>query len=106
MSNYKGVTMSKSLVLFIGLFAGSYSMACSYDSECAIGATCVKNNSYDLHGVCVEKFGLGSRAKDRGSRPSGYGNRAGDPCSFDSQCGIGGRCLKGSTYSTSGTCSN
>ncbi len=78
-------------------------LGCSFNTDCSIGSSCVKSG-YSIYGVCVGQKYNNNPAPDRGAKAYGYGNKAGDSCSFNTDCSVGGQCLK-SGYSIYGTCS-
>lgn len=104
------------------LMMGSYSAyACQFDTDCNVGSKCVKQGA-NLYGSCVGGLSPGN-ANDRkpiydpldlnrgwGNKSTGdarHGNRdadgtRGDTCSFDIDCGPGGKCVNRSGIH--GTC--
>lgn len=96
------------LILLLGI--SGQTLACQFDTDCGVGKTCVKSG-YSIYGSCVGPKYDNKRTPDlefdspyRYKAPS-YGNdKRGESCSFDTQCGVGKKCLK-SGYSIYGTCS-
>jgi hypothetical protein len=99
------------LVIFM---VASPSYACQFDTDCNVGSQCLKQG-YSINGACVGGLNPGN-ANDRepvynpldlnsgsGNTSTGdarRGNRDsdgtyGDTCSFDVDCGPGGKCAKG-----------
>ncbi len=82
-------------VLFALLLFASPAMACSFDTDCEIGSRCLKASG-SLYGVCA--FGLSpGNANDRQPvySPLDLNRTYGNTCSFDMDCGLGSRCVKG-----------
>ena len=71
-------------------------IACSFDTDCAIGSKCLKASG-QLYGSCVGGMNPGN-SNDR--RPTRYfpdlTGKKGNTCSWDTDCGIGGQCFKSS----------
>lgn len=92
--------MKSLLVCFTVLFAGAAG-ACSFDTDCAVGSQCVKQGG--LYGSCVGGMSPGN---NNDSAPVRYTNdisgKKGNTCSYDTDCGVGGQCVKGSGLN--GTC--
>lgn len=95
----------KKILLFILVSYSMSSMACSFDTDCNVGSKCMKEG-YNIYGVCVGGLSPGNSndtepVYDSMDMNGTYGNT----CSFDTDCGVGGRCIKESGYIT-GTCLN
>ncbi len=89
--------------------------ACQFDTDCQPGSTCIKSG-YQLYGACVGGISPGN-SNDRqpvyntfdlnkntwDTKKDNDNGTYGDTCSFDLDCGIGGRCAK-SSGSIRGTC--
>lgn len=90
------------LAAFITLFATSV-FACQYDTDCAVGSKCVKAE-YQINGICAGGLKPGN---DNDRKPvqdmMNRSSKTGNTCSYDTQCGIGGKCYKES-YSIKGVC--
>ena len=96
----------KKLILGSFIFFSFEAFACKNDFDCSMGAKCVISG-YSLNGVCVEDYKYQNK-KSKDSNPYGYGyqpprSKAGQSCSFSTECGVGGQCLK-SGSSLYGTC--
>ncbi len=83
-------------VLIVTLFMVPTAIACKFDTDCAVGSRCQKLNALD--GVCVGGMRPGN---DNDRKPKEWidfnkpGNKkTGNTCSFDTDCGVGGRCAK------------
>lgn len=71
-------------------------LACSFNTDCSVGSKCVKQSG-GIYGVCVGGLNPGNSSDDRPARffPDINGTY-GKTCQFDTQCGPGGNCIKGS----------
>jgi len=111
------------LVAALSFQFSTVALACQFDTDCNVGSRCEKDIS-SIYGVCVGGMNPGN-ANDRqpvydpldlnrGFRSGSTGDARGfgqdsngtygDTCSFDTDCGIGSRCVK-ENYSITGTCS-
>jgi len=72
------------------------SFACSFDTDCNVGSKCVKSPGA-IYGICVGGLNPGNSydTKPKKFFPDLNGTY-GDTCSFDTDCGPGGKCIKGS----------
>lgn len=95
--------MKRIIVLTVILFASIWggAIACSFDADCSPGSSCVKNGG--LYGVCVGGIEPGN-SNDRTpvSAPLDTNHTYGNTCDFNTDCGPGSTCVKGSGIS--GTC--
>lgn len=83
------------LAAFIAFTAGP-AMACSFNTDCNVGSTCMKQRS-SMEGVCVGGMSPGRPDDSRQSRaPTAWQNQQshGGQCSFSTDCGAGSMCLK------------
>lgn len=109
------VKIYRTVFLIFLVSSASSSYACRFDTDCNVGSKCVKQSG--MNGACVGGLNPGN-ANDknpvynpldlnRGSSRNGSTGDArsgkmdadgthGDTCSFDTDCGPGSQCLKGS----------
>ena len=85
------------LVFITLVLVSQYSMACLNTADCTGGARCVKEDG-ELYGECTGGFAPG-RSNDSGQNETTYhkNTNTGNTCSYDYECGAGGRCRKGSS---------
>lgn len=83
-------------LLAVTAFLPSSALACSFDTDCQPGSRCVKGSGA-LYGVCAGGLYPGN-SNDRAPvySPLDPNRTYGNTCSFDTDCGPGSRCLKGS----------
>ena len=87
-------------ILLIVLSFASGAVACQFDTDCAPGSKCLKAPG-SLYGICAEGIFPGN---DNDRVPVRHWNplkaKVGNTCQFDTDCDIGGRCMKsrGSIY--------
>ena len=93
--------ITKYLVIIALIFPYN-AMACSFNTDCEIGSKCVKPNG-GLDGYCVGGLSPGNDNDRQPTRDSmDTTGKKGNTCSFDTDCGVGGQCVKGSGID--GTC--
>ena len=80
----------------LALFAPLTTFACSFDTDCSPGSKCVKASG-QLYGVCAGGLFPGNK-NDRQPvfSPVDPNGTTGNTCSFDTDCGPGSKCVKGS----------
>lgn len=86
-----------SVLLAVSLFAASgFCNACQFDTDCEVGSKCLKQSG-QLNGMCVGGLNPGNR-NDENPYSNGLdiNKTEGDTCSFDTDCGPGSKCMKGS----------
>lgn len=96
----------KKLLILLTLTAlplSTEAIACSFDTDCAIGSKCLKKSGA-LYGICAEGTNPGN-SNDRQPvyAPLDLNRSYGNTCSYDLDCGIGSVCAK-SRGSMTGVC--
>ena len=87
-------TAMKILIAAMFLLVATPALACNFDLDCGIGSKCVKQRG-SLDGVCAGGMNPGNDYDRKPYRnPMDMTGRKGNTCSFDLDCGIGGRCVK------------
>lgn len=88
--------------LFLFLWSTN-SIACGFDTDCQPGSRCAKRAG-QIYGVCVGGISPGN-SNDRQPvySPTDLNRTYGNTCGFDTDCGPGSKCVKG-TGSIYGTC--
>jgi hypothetical protein len=72
------------------------SFACSFDTDCQPGSRCLKRSGAQ-YGVCAGGlFPVNSNDQVPVYDPLDLDNSVGNTCSFDIDCGVSNKCLKGS----------
>lgn len=71
-------------------------LACSFDTDCSPGSRCLKSGG-SIYGVCAGGLFPGnSNDRQPTYAPLDLDRTYGNTCSFDTDCGISNRCVKGS----------
>lgn len=82
------------LSLVLGVSLPSLASACLFDTDCEIGSRCLKPRGA-LHGVCAGGLEPGRPAwSDIEPDPLELDSGHGLGCRFDTDCGVGLRCVK------------
>jgi len=84
------------LVTAAVLLLGAAALACQFDTDCQPGSRCAKSSG-SLYGVCAGGLSPGNSNDQVPVRSwNSLHEKVGDTCSFDTDCDIGGKCVKGS----------
>ena len=70
--------------------------SCQFDTDCSVGSKCLKKSG-QIEGMCVAGMQPGN---DYDKKPYSdtldISKKVGNTCSFDTGCGVGNSCVKGS----------
>jgi len=81
--------------VFVFLLSGQ-ALACQFNTDCYPGSKCIKSPG-SLYGICAGGLYPGNSNDNVPVRHwSPLKKKVGNTCSFDTDCDIGGRCLKSS----------
>jgi len=85
------------VLLAISLFAApGFANACQFDTDCEVGSKCLKQSG-QLNGMCVGGLNPGNQNDQNPySNVLDINKTEGNTCSFDTDCGPGSKCMKGS----------
>ncbi len=74
----------------------SSALACQFDTDCGVGSKCLKAAG-QIYGICAGGMNPGNDS-DRTPvhSPLDPNQTVGNTCNFNTDCGPGSRCLKGS----------
>ena len=82
-------------VLVSALAIANVAFACAFDADCAVGSKCYKPRG-SLYGYCVGGLNPGNQYDRQPARdPLDITGKKGNTCSFDIDCGVRGKCVKG-----------
>ncbi|MDO9181311.1 MAG: hypothetical protein Q7U04_02830 [Bacteriovorax sp.] len=88
----------KTLLLITCALFSNLALSCNSDYDCGYGNKCVKPaGSYSYSGSCVtptDEYGQLDYNSSYNGWGSGYGAKEVTSCQFNTDCGIGFKCLK------------
>lgn len=68
--------------------------ACQFDTDCAVGSKCLKKSG-QLKGMCAAGLQPGNTYDKKPYRdPLDISKKVGNTCNFDTDCGVGNKCVK------------
>lgn len=85
------------VILIFSIFFSLGAIACNSDYQCGYGNRCVKaEGDFHFDGICVQvKDEYGNKDYNSDSTwGGGYGPKEISSCTWDGDCGIGGKCFK------------
>ena len=85
----KRILTAGALGALLACIAPAY--ACQFNTDCGIGARCIKQNGA-LYGICTRGMEPGNRWDQRPVRDV-YGGSTGRTCSSSYRCGYGLKCV-------------
>lgn len=82
-------------IIILSLFPTSV-FTCQFDTDCNVGSKCYKPGG-GINGWCVGGLNPGNQNDRKPARdPLDITGKKGNTCSFDIDCGVGSKCVKGS----------
>lgn len=83
-------------LIFLFVLGVTPTLACSFDTDCAPGSKCVKSSG-NIYGICAGGLFPGNSNDSQPVKaPLDLNKTYGNTCSFDTDCGPGSRCSRGS----------
>jgi hypothetical protein len=83
-------------IIFLFCLSSISVFACQFDTDCDVGSKCAKQRG-SLYGRCVGGLNPGNQNDRQPARdPLDMTGKKGNTCTFDLDCGVGGKCVKGS----------
>jgi len=84
------------ITVFVLFVFSPLGYACQFDTDCEVGSKCYKPGN-GINGWCVGGLNPGNQNDDKPARdPLDISGKKGNTCQFDTDCGVGGQCVKGS----------
>ena len=84
------------IVIFLFSLLSTPTFACQFDTDCNVGSKCYKPGG-SIYGWCVGGLNPGNQNDRTPARdPLDVTRKKGNTCQFDTDCGPGGQCIKGS----------